>query len=266
MRWFTTIETTNEAAPMVLHRRSGRSTEVDRISRCARCHCTHRLRDHRVIRLAGLGRRHRQRTVIAQLGEVAEHAGWQRLIGIAIQITSAAGLLGFGTIAAWTVGREFTDGTINALFALPVSRAHIARAKLTVVAAWAMIVALCMPFALAVPATLLGYGLPDSEAVDGLVRLIALGVLSALLASAAAWTATLGRSLLPGIAVTIAMIASAQVAVVAGTGAWYPVAAPALWAIKPGTVTALQLSLVGIVAGVFAYLTARSWARLQLDR
>ena len=204
--------------------------------------------------------------VIAQLGEIAEHAGWQRLIGIAIQITSAAGLLGFGTIAAWTVGREFTDGTINALFALPVSRAHIARAKLTVVAAWAMIVALCMPFALAVPATLLGYGLPDSEAVDGLVRLIALGVLSALLASAAAWTATLGRSLLPGIAVTIAMIASAQVAVVAGTGAWYPVAAPALWALKPGTVTALQLSLVGIVAGVFAYLTARSWARLQLDR
>ncbi len=204
--------------------------------------------------------------ILAQLGELADEAGWSRLIGIAIQITSAASVLGFGVVVAWVVGREFADGTINGLFAIPVTLQVIATAKLVVVLAWSLIVAVCLAAAVAAVGVVLGNGVPNTDAIDGLARLFALTIMSAALAAPVAWVATLGQGLLPSIALTIAIIASAQVAVVAGSGAWYPGAAPALWAITPQDVSLAQLGLVVVVTAVFAWATTRAWARLQLDR
>jgi ABC-2 type transport system permease protein len=109
-------------------------------------------------------------------------------------------------------------------------------------------------------------GLPDASAIAALGRLLALTLLTALLALPAAWLATLGRGLLPGIATTVATLVAAQVMVVAGTGAWFPPAAPALWALTPDTVTPAQLSLVPAVSAAFVVLTTQAWAELQLDR
>jgi len=72
--------------------------------------------------------------------------------------------------------------------------------------------------------------------------------------------------MLAGIATTITTIAVAQVLVVAGSGAWLPVAAPALWAIDPPAVSAPQLALVTVIPLAFGALAMRSWSRLQLDR
>jgi len=204
--------------------------------------------------------------ILAQLGDLADDDGWDRLVGIAIQITSAAGLLGFGVVMAYVVGREFTDGTISGLFALPVTRATIAVAKVVVVLAWTAVVAACLISVVIAIGVVGGYGLPNRAATNLLVRLFVLTVLSGALAVPAAWAATLGRSLLPGIAITIGTIASAQVLVVAGAGAWYPPVAPALWAIDPQHVTTVQLGLTLVVAAVFTAATVHSWARLQLDR
>jgi ABC-2 type transport system permease protein len=85
---------------------------------------------------------------MAQLGDVADEEGWERLVGIAIQITSTAGLLGFGVVMAFVVGRKFADGTISGLFALPVARATIAAAKVIVVLVWTAIVAVCLVVAI----------------------------------------------------------------------------------------------------------------------
>lgn len=204
--------------------------------------------------------------IMAQLGDLADEDGWNRLVGIAIQITSAAGLLGFGVVMAYVVGREFTDGTISALFALPVTRATIAVAKVIVVLLWTAIVAVCLIGAIVVIGVVSGNGLPNNSAADRLARMLVLTLMSGALAAPAAWAATLGRSLLPGIAVTIGIIASAQVLVVAGAGAWYPPAAPALWAIDPVSVSIAQLLLVLVTATGFVALTVHSWTRLQLDR
>ncbi len=204
--------------------------------------------------------------ILAQLGDLADEDGWSRLAGIAIQITSAAGLLGFGVVMAFVVGREFADGTISGLFALPVARAAIAAAKLIVVLVWTAGVAVCLVIAIVATGVILGNGVPGTDATDGLARLFVLTVLSGPLAVPSAWAATLGRGLLPGITVTIGIIASAQILVVVGAGAWYPAAAPALWAIDPPSVSAVQLGLVLVVTTAFGIATTRSWARLQLDR
>lgn len=204
--------------------------------------------------------------VLAQLGPMADRTGWDLLLGVAAQVTSAGALLGFGVALSWMVGREFADGTVSGLFALPVGRGAIAFAKVVVHLLWAVAVAVLLVVVLGLAGTVLGLGPPGGDVLAALARQFLLTVLSAVLALPAAWIATLGRGLLPGIAVTILLIVIAQVMVVAGAGAWLPIAAPALWAMDPSSVTAGQLVLVAVVPAVFVPATVHTWRRLQLDR
>lgn len=204
--------------------------------------------------------------VLAQFGDLAAEDGWARLTGAAAQITAAGALLAFGVVLSWMFGREFAEGTISALFALPVSRSTIALAKLVTYLAWAVAVGLFLVLALTALGLALRLGPMSGGVLESLLRQFTLTVLSALLAFPAAWVSTVGRGLLPGIAITIVLIMAAQVMAVAGVGAWFPVAAPALWALVPESVSVPQLALVAVVPIVSGLLTMWSWSRLQLDR
>lgn len=206
------------------------------------------------------------RELTAKAG-VAATLDWAGLLASAAQVTAAGGLLGFGVVLAWIVGREFTDGTITGLFALPVSRSRIALAKLTVYAAWAVAVSVTLALGILLLGLLIGYGPPLPEVWAALGRQAVLGMLTAAVAAPVAWIATLTRSLLAAVGAAIALVVIAQVGVLAGAGGWMPLAAPALWVISDGAaVTPLQLALTLALAAAFAALTCASWARLQLNR
>lgn len=203
--------------------------------------------------------------MIAQAGPAAA-LDWGGLLAGAHQITAVAAVLGFGVVLAWMFAREFADGTISGLFALPVSHGSIALAKLTVYAVWVVLISTILALAVLVLGLLLGYGAPHTEAWAGVGRLWALAVLSAWLAVPVAWIATLTGSLLAAVGATIALVVIAQIGALAGAGAWMPLAAPGLWAMSEGTaVTLMQLVLTVAVALTFAVLTCIAWARLQLD-
>lgn len=204
--------------------------------------------------------------MIAQAGPAAA-LDWGGLLAGAAQITAVAALLGFGIVLAWMFGREFADGTITGLFALPVSRTRIALAKLTVYLLWALLVSTATVLGVLVLGLLIGYGVPGSSTLAAFGRLWALAMFSAGLAIPFAWIATLSRSLLAGVASTIALIVLAQVGALAGAGSWMPPAAPALWAMTDGTaVSPAQLTLSAAFAVAFVALVCWSWSRLQLDR
>ncbi|WP_159622081.1 ABC transporter permease [Ruania rhizosphaerae] len=213
-----------------------------------------------------LGVRSGNTNVTAQLGPLAALDGWARMVGLVAQITAAGALIAFGVVLSWLVGREFGEGTITSMFALPVARPAIMLAKFAVYLAWVLAVALVITAVLAVVGVALGYGMPHEPELAALARQLVLTALTGLVAFPAAWAATLGRGLLPGIAATIGLVVCGQVMAVAGVGAWFPVAAPALWALDPSAVTAPQLALVGALAGIAVALTVRSWSRLELDR
>ncbi len=202
----------------------------------------------------------------AQLADLADADPWPQLIGAAAQITAAGGFLAFGVALSWLVGREFAERTIAGLFALPVSRGQVALAKLAVFAGATVPVALALTAGVLLVGLASGLGAPAPDAWSGLARLFTLTMLTGFVVWPAAWVATLGRGLLPGIAATVVLIVTAQTFVVAGTGAWFPVAAPALWAIAPGEVRAGQLALVAVIPAASAALTVRAWSRLELDR
>lgn len=204
--------------------------------------------------------------LIAQAGPAAA-LDWTGLIHGAMQVGAVATILGFGTVLSWMFGREFTDGTIVGLFALPISRGCIALAKVVVYAIWASAVSAVVVCGVLGLGLLFGYGHPDGDTWVSLGRLWSLGVLSACVAVPVAWIATAARSVLAAIGVTIGLVATAQISALAGAGGWMPLAAPAIWAISNGTaVTSTQLAVTVVFALVFVLLTHRAWARLQLDR
>lgn len=192
---------------------------------------------------------------------------WAGLVAGATQVTAVATVLGFGIVLAWMFAREFSEGTITGLFALPVGRAIIALAKLVVYAAWTLGVSIAIAGGVLVLGFALGYGAPQAQTWAALGRLVVLALLSAGIAVPIAWLATLTRSLLAAVGGTVALVVIAQVGALAGAGGWMPLAAPALWAMSLGTgVTGAQLALTHTVPVVFGLLVCRSWARLQLDR
>ncbi|WP_293697725.1 ABC transporter permease [uncultured Agrococcus sp.] len=206
--------------------------------------------------------------ILAQLGPLADHSGWNLLTGVSAQITAAGALLAFGVALSWAFGREFTDGTITGLFALPVTRPTIALAKFAVHLVWTVLVALTLTVLVLATGLILNLGPIDSDVWRQLARQGMLTILTGLLATPAGWAASLGRGSLPGIAVTIALLIAAQVTAIAvpDTAAWLPFSAPALWALQPTAVHAGQLATVAIVPIVFAVVTSVTWQRLQLDR
>jgi ABC-2 type transport system permease protein len=102
-------------------------------------------------------------------------------------------------------------------------------------------------------------------------RQLGLALLTAALAVPAGWAATVGRGVLAGIGATLALVVVAAVAGLSGVGAWFPFAAPGIWATSASTelfesASPVQLALVLPVSAAFGLLTVRSWRRLQLDR
>ncbi len=102
--------------------------------------------------------------------------------------------------------------------------------------------ALALLLALIVLGLASGLGPIPADAVPAIGRQFGLSVFSIIIATPAAWAATLGRSVLAGIGTTIAILVASQVSVIAGSGGWLPFAAPALWAINTDiAVTPVQL-------------------------
>jgi ABC-2 type transport system permease protein len=202
--------------------------------------------------------------VAAKLGLVT--ADWSSMLDAGVQITAAGGMLGLGVGAAWIFGREFADGTVSALFGLPVDRRQIAAAKLAVFGMWSALVCTLLTAGLLVTGLAVGLGAPDSAAVAGLGRELVLGLLTALVAVPAGWAATWGRGLLAGVAGAVCLLVLAQVWVLSGAGVWMPLVAPAMWAMEPSAATTAALVVVPSVPVVFGVATVVLWRRLQLDR
>ena len=196
--------------------------------------------------------------------------GWEAYLGMLAQIMSVATLLSVGIVVAWTVGREFTDGTIASLQALPTSPGDIAWAKLGTVMLGAAGCAVAS-LALALP---LGFAIglepPDSGAGAAALRVLVVTLLTALLALPLAVVASVRRGYLPGVGALLGLVVVTQIATVAGAGGWFPWATPGLWAGMGGTaaadaVTPLQLLLAFPMGVIGAVGTVWWWSTAELQ-
>jgi ABC-2 type transport system permease protein len=204
----------------------------------------------------------------AKVQALVSGTGWDAYSGLLYQFAASALFVGFGVVVIWCFGREFSDRTVGSLFGLPVGRDAIATAKTLVVVGWAGVVSVVMVFVATVLGWAGGLGAPDATALGAMAKLLAVAVLTGVITLPLSIPASVGRGYLPGIGVMVLVLMSAQVAVLFGTGAWYPFAAPGLWAVagqqEVATVTGFQLALVPVTAVVGWLLTARWWRTFEV--
>jgi ABC-2 type transport system permease protein len=157
-------------------------------------------------------------------------ADWPTYWGLLAQATAVGGALLFSFVAAWVFGREFAEGTVKELLALPTPRGAIVVAKLAVVAAW--VAALTALVCLGGLATGAAVGLPGwSVALLGraVVDVMATAGLTLALTTPIALLASAGRGYLAPLGWAILMLFLAQILAATGWGAWFPWSVPALF-------------------------------------
>lgn len=172
----------------------------------------------------------------ARLGLVADkarlmtlQADWQSLFAILLQALAVGGFLLFGFVTVWVFGREYADGTLTDLLALPTPRGVIVVAKFVVAAVWsALLAGLVVAVGTAVGAALGLGGWSASFAVGTLGRAFTGLVLTLAIVTPFGFAASAGRGYPAGVAALLGALVTAQVLGATGWGPWFPWTVPAL--------------------------------------
>lgn len=210
------------------------------------------------------------------VGTVADKAaaflvgeGWVAYLGVVDQIAAVALFLGTGIVVAWAFGREHADRTFPSLFALPVGLASMAAAKFVALAVWLVVLAVV------VVVVALSFGLAGgvgpvewSVIIPELARLLAISLATGILALTMGFVASVGRGYLAAIGAMSVIVAVTQVAVLFGTGGWFPFAVPGLLAVAGAEgvppLNPTQIALVGAVAMAGVWATMRWWRNAEV--
>jgi ABC-2 type transport system permease protein len=156
---------------------------------------------------------------------------WPTYLGLYGQLVAAAGFLLFILIISWTFGREFADGTLKDMLAVPVQRSSILLAKFIVVAAWAavltmviFVVGLVMGAIIQLPGGSIGVIFQNSALV-----LITAGLVIVVVMPFALF-ASMGRGYLLPIGLAVLTLMLTNIVAIVGWGEYFPWAVPGLYA------------------------------------
>lgn len=189
-------------------------------------------------------------------------ASWPSYLGVLTQGIAVGGIILFSLIVSWVVGREFADGTLKDLLAVPVSRATILLAKFLVVALWSLLLTVMISLL----SLLLGAAidLPHGSiglVVHGTATLIITACMVIADVFPVAFFASVGRGYLLPMGIAALGVVLTNLIVFAGWGSYFPWSVPALYAGFVGgkgaslePVSYLIVLMTGLVGMVGTYL------------
>jgi len=161
---------------------------------------------------------------------VVGSADWPGYLTLMVEFTALGGFFFFCLAISWTFGREFTDGTLKDLLAVPVPRGDIILAKFIVVALWCTaliletyITGLILGAVIRLPGGSLAVVLHGS----GLLAVTA--VMSITLITPFAFFASVGRGYLLPIGLAILTAILGNLSITLGWGEFFPWSVPALY-------------------------------------
>lgn len=156
---------------------------------------------------------------------------WQSYLVLFAEIISAGGFFFFVMVTSWVFGREFTDGTLKDMLAVPVPRASILLAKFSVIIVWCAGMAIIMLIFGLVMGTIIqlpGGSLP--VILHGsVVAAITISLVIALVLPFAFY-ASVGRGYLLPVAMAVLTLMLANLIMVVGWAEYFPWAVPLLFA------------------------------------
>ncbi len=184
---------------------------------------------------------------------------WPAYLGLSAQVVALAGLLLFVIITTWVFGREFADGTVKDLLAVPVPRSSILLAKFVVMAVWsAAMVAIMLVAGLAWAALIQLPGGSARVLLQGSAVIALAACLSIANTLPFGFFASAGRGYLPPIGVAILVLMTTNVAVIIGWGEYFPWAVPALLAQQASGLPPISYLLV-LLTGIAGMAATYAW-------
>jgi len=197
---------------------------------------------------------------------VLGNADWPSFLSLLVQIILALGAIGFGMVASWVFGREYSDRVVKDLLALPVSRITIVISKFIIIAIWCILLALT----LFIVGLLIGLAIniPGWSAVNTLnafMRFITCSILTLLLCTPVAFLACLSRGyLLPVAFAILTLILTNFVAVgLPNMLPYFPWAIPALYSGISGREALPQAGIISyfilFITCVLGFIGTAAW-------
>jgi ABC-2 type transport system permease protein len=183
---------------------------------------------------------------------------WPTYLGLFGQITAVGGFFFFVMAISWVFGREFADGTLKDMLAVPVQRSSILLAKFVVVAIWSAAMTLVI--------LTLGLGMGAIIQLPGgslsvVLRGSAVAAMAACLCIAVvlpfALFASAGRGYLLPLGVAVLALITANLVVIVGWGEYFPWAVPMLYAQGKSYTGPISYSIVfltGLAGMIGTYL------------
>jgi ABC-2 type transport system permease protein len=204
---------------------------------------------------------------ISAKASLVGHDDWPSYWNVLIQVILSLGTMGFGFVASWVFGREYSDRTIKDLLALPVSRLNIVMSKIIVIVIWCMILSL----------TLLIIGLVTGLSVNiqnwstqsafyNIKIFLTSSILTILLCTPVTFIASLGRGYLLSLGFVILSLVMTNLIAIGAPGVvpYFPWAFPALIS-GIGGIAMPQITiwscLIFIVTVIMGYLGTVFWWR-----
>jgi ABC-2 type transport system permease protein len=155
---------------------------------------------------------------------------WSAYLGFFGMLIAAGGFFFFVLVISWVFGREFTDGTLKDMLAVPVPRASILMAKFILVAGWSAMISLVIFIAGMVVGALLKLpgGSIDIITHGSAVLLITAGLVIAVV-TPFAFFASLGRGFLLPLGLAVLTLMATNLVAIIGYGEYFPWAVPVLY-------------------------------------
>jgi ABC-2 type transport system permease protein len=176
--------------------------------------------------------------ISAKLGLVSAKANllaysatdWPAYIVLSSEFIAAGGFILFVIITSWVFGREFVDGTLKDMLAVPVSRASILLAKFIVVAIWSVglvveiyLASLLMGALIKLPAA------SPSIILHGSNLMIVTSLMVIVVVTPFALFASIGRGYLLPLGLAILTLMMTNLVAIIGWGGYFPWAVPGLY-------------------------------------
>lgn len=219
-------------------------------------------RDPEFARKAGL--------ISAKANLMGGKADWMTYLNMLYQSMAIVGIILFSFIQSWMFGREFVDGTIKDLLAVPVARFTILAAKFIVAGIWSAALALLVYLAGMAMGFIVGLPyVPLQVIVTGSVTFLVTSCLVIFTMPPFALIASIGRGYMLPFGFSVFVLAFAQILGLMGWGEFFPWAIPAMYANmgnKPITITPFSYSIVILTAVAGIYGTYVWWKYADQSR
>jgi ABC-2 type transport system permease protein len=182
---------------------------------------------------------------------------WPTYMGLFGMIIAAGGFFLFILIISWIFGREFADGTLKDMLAVPVPRSSIILAKLIVMAVWSAVLAVVILIVGLIMGAIINLPGGSTSVISqgSLMVMITAGLVIAVVMPFAL-LAGVGRGYLLPIGAAVLAMMMANVVAIAGWGEYFPWGVPGLYA-QGSSLTPTSywiVFLTGLAGAIATYL------------